>query len=197
MNRKTALLVQLGMMAALIAGAFLYPHELTALLTARPRIYLHAKFLHVLTATLFFGNVVIGTLWEARSLVARRLDVIRHTYETVAWLDAFFTAPLILIAVLTGVTLGTFLGGVFSMGWLTLAFGLFILSGVAWIAVDIPTQARVRRIFSELAPATHDVPRELLRVLRLRLWLNLLAIVPLLIVLYLMVQKPDLSVFHR
>jgi uncharacterized membrane protein len=165
---KRALVVQLGIMSLLIALAFIFPERFTAILKAHPELYLHAKLAHILSATLFFGNVVIGTIWETRSLLSKRLELIRHTYETVAWLDAFFTAPLILVAVLSGLMLGTLLGGVFSMGWLTLAFGLFVLSGLVWVAFDIPTQKRVKRIFAELPAgggAGDEVPEELVRAI--------------------------------
>ena len=63
-----------------------FPHGFEAFLS-RPELYLHAKLAHVLAATLFFGNVVIGTIWETRSLVSKRAEIIRYTYATVAWLE--------------------------------------------------------------------------------------------------------------
>jgi len=86
----------------------------------------------------------------------------------------------------------TVLGGVFSIGWLALALALFVLSGVAWVTLDIPTQYRVKQVFAHLPPDADTVPPELTRLLRFRLRLNLVAIVPLLAVLALMVQQPDL-----
>lgn len=193
MTAKRALLAQLAIMSALVAFAVVAPHRFEALLMNRPSMYLHAKLVHILAATLFFGNVVIGTLWETRALVTRNTVLIRHTYATVAWLDAFFTAPLVLTAVLSGLMLGTMLGGVFSMGWLLLAFGLFALSGLVWVALDIPSQRRAKTLLAALPLATEAVPAELLRLLRFRLGLNVFAILVLLAVLVLMVHKPALS----
>jgi uncharacterized membrane protein len=174
-------------MALFIGAAIAFPHGVERALGAHPELYLDAKLAHILSATLFFGNVVIGTIWETRSLVSRKVGVIRHTYDTVASLDAFFTAPLIVVALTSGMMLATFLGGPFSMGWLTLAFGLFALSGLVWVVVDIPTQRGIKRILA--------APPELQRLLRFRLGLNLFAIVPLLVVFFLMVQKPELPRF--
>jgi uncharacterized membrane protein len=185
------LVVQLAAMATLIACAVLFPQRVTSML-AQPALYLHAKLVHVLCVTLFFGNVVIGTLWETRSLLSHRAEVIRHTYQTVAWLDAFFTAPLILLSVVSGLVLAAGLGGLFAIGWLTLAFALFIGSGVVWIAVDIPTQYQVKRLFAGVPPGADALPPELMRVLRFRLGLNCMAVVPLLVVFALMVHKPRL-----
>ncbi|HEU4411840.1 MAG TPA: DUF2269 family protein [Polyangiaceae bacterium] len=99
---------------------------------------------------------------------------------------------LILLAVLSGLTLATALGGLFSIGWLTVAFGLFLFSGLVWVVADIPTQYRVKRLFAALPPGEGALPPELSRVLWLRLGLNLFAVVPLLVVFLLMVHKPDL-----
>ncbi len=195
MRTRRALAASLALMALFIGAAIAFPHGVERALGAHPELYLDAKLAHILSATLFFGNVVIGTIWETRSLVSRKVGVIRHTYDTVASLDAFFTAPLIVVALTSGMMLATFLGGLFSMGWLTLAFGLFALSGLVWVVVDIPTQRGIKRIFATLSDDASDAPPELLRLLRFRLGLNLFAIVPLLVVFFLMVQKPELPRF--
>lgn len=191
MSTKKVLVFQLVAMALLVAGGALFPRQLTAFI-ARPELYPHAKLAHVLCATLFFGNVVIGTLWEARCLFSERVELVRYTYETVAWLDAFFTAPLVLLSVVSGLALATALGGLFTMGWLLVAFSLFVVSGVVWVAVDVPMQYRVKRLLAEVPPGSERLSPELGRVLRRRLALNVIAIVPLLVVLLLMAHKPEL-----
>ena len=196
MKSRPALAVSLGLMALLIACAIIAPHAFMRVLL-RPELYLHAKFVHVLAVTMFFANVVIGTLWETRALVSQRAEVIRYTYETVAWLDAVFTAPLILLSVLSGLMLAAVRGGLLSMGWLILAFGLFLLSGLVWVSLDIPSQYRVKRMFAAVPAGSATLPPELMGALRFRLRLNLLAILPLLVVFGLMVHKPELPAVQR
>ena len=140
---------------------------------------------------------MIGTLWETRSLMSKNPEVIRHTYQTVVWLDAVFTAPLILISVLSGILLGTVLGGVWSMNWLAAGFTLFLISGGLWVALDIPTQYKANRLFQQVPPGAVTLPPELLRVLRLRVGINLFTILPLLVIFYLMVHKPELAWLSR
>ena len=183
-------------MAAIIAFASIAPHRFVALL-AQPQLYMHAKLAHILTATMFFANVVIGTLWESRSLASGQPNIIRHTYETVRWLDAFLTAPLILVAVVSGLMLATLMGGVFSMGWLVVALALFVASGIVWLAFDIPSQYRVSALFAKMPADAAVVGPELLRVLRFRRTLNIVAIAPLLAVFALMVHKPPVELLAR
>ncbi len=196
MKTRRTLLGSIVVMGLLIAVSVIAPHGVESLLR-RPELYLHAKFVHVLTVSLFLGNVVIGTLWETRSLLSKRAAIIRYTYDTVAWLDAVFTAPLIVLVVVTGLMLGTIDGGVFSLAWLVVAFATFALSGLVWLAFDIPTQYRVKRLFREAPADAAELPAALLRVLRFRVVLNACAVMALLVVLYLMVHKPELPAVQR
>jgi uncharacterized membrane protein len=179
--------------------ALLFPAAFTAWLS-RPELYLHAKFIHVLSVTLFFANAVIGTIWEARSLVCGTPEIIRYTYRTVAWLDAVFTAPLILIAVCSGIMLGTILGGVGSIGWVSTTLFLFGVSGTVWVLLDIPMQYRVNRLFETVEPQCPQLPQPLRRLLWRRMGINFLGMLPLLVGFYLMVHKPAIptvaSWFH-
>ncbi len=181
--------LSLGAMAALTVFAILSPGGFTAAMT-RPSWYLHAKFAHVLSVTLFFANAVIGTLWELRSLHDGRPPIVRYTFRTVAWLDAVFTAPLILIALTSGLMLATTLGGVETLGWVSISLCLFILSGVVWVIADIPMQYRVNRLFDAVAADAVSLPEPLRRLLRFRMLINLMGILPLLVGFYLMVHKP-------
>jgi len=188
---KPVLFFNLSLMFALIAFAYFFPAQFTALIE-RPEFYVHAKFVHILTVTLVFSNAVIGSLWEWRSLVSKRPEIIRHTYRTVAWLDAVFTAPLIFIAVTSGIMLGTILGGVWSMDWLAVAFCLFLFSGGVWLLLDIPSQYKTNRLFAEVPEHANALPKPLVRLLWWRMGLNVFTLVPLLIVFFLMVHKPEL-----
>ncbi len=178
-------------MALLLVYAFFFPKQFLSTME-QPDYYLHAKFTHILCVTLFFANVVIGTLWETRSLLSGKAEVIRFTYETVTWLDAAFTAPLILLSVISGIMLGTILGGVWTIGWLSIAFTLFMACGIFWLVADIPTQYRVNLLFREVAPGARSLPAPLTRLLWLRMGINLASIAPLLFIFYLMIHKPEL-----
>jgi uncharacterized membrane protein len=189
---KTAyvLAVSIFAMATLIGYSLLFPERITAFIE-KPDFYLHAKFVHIVAVTLFFANTVIGTIWETRSLLSKDPAAIRYTYETVLFLDAVFTAPLILVSVCSGIMLGTILGGVWSIGWLSIAFSLFLLSGVLWCVADIPSQYKMKKLFKVLDPKSTELPKPVSRLLWFRMGINLVSIVPLLFIFFLMVFKPD------
>ena len=148
MKSKTVLFIFLFLMAGLIFGALIFPAELQNLLN-RPSLYRHILFLHIFSVSLFFGNAVIGILWELRSLNSGRTDIILHTYDTVSWLDARFSSPLILLSVLSGIMLSIIMGDLWQIGWLSLAFLLFLFSGAVWVLSDIPTQYKIKKTYRE------------------------------------------------
>lgn len=191
MKTKHVLIGSLIVMGGMIAFAALFTAEFIALLN-RPALYGHARFVHIAAVTLFFANAVTGMIWEARSLASGDKRVILHTYATVAWLDARFSSPLIILSVVAGLMLSFIMGDLWEIGWLSAGFVLFLLSGILWVAGDIPTQYRVKRLTAGLDPADEALPGELLKLLRLRWWVSLSGVVPLAVSFALMVYKPDI-----
>ncbi|MBU0926518.1 MAG: DUF2269 domain-containing protein [Spirochaetes bacterium] len=189
MKTKRVLYLFLAIMAALVVAAALYKDAFMAALD-RPELYGHARFAHIAAATIFFANAVVGMLWERRALAVGSKEAVLHTYETVAWLDARLSSPLIVVSLVAGLVMAAPAGDVFEQGWLSWAFALFLFSGAFWVLSDIPTQYRVKRLTAALDPADPVLPAELVRLLRLRWWISLAGVAPLVAVFALMVYKP-------
>lgn len=191
MKTKHVLFIFLSLMAALIVVAALNKDAFMAALN-RPELYGHARFVHIAAATLFFANAAVGMLWERRALASGRKEAILHTYETVAWLDARLSSPLIVLTLVAGLMMAAAAGEIWEIGWLSWAFALFIFSGAFWVLSDIPTQYKVKRLMAALDPADPALPDELVRLLKLRWWISLAGVAPLVAVFALMVYKPAL-----
>ncbi|HOW99502.1 MAG TPA: DUF2269 family protein [Deltaproteobacteria bacterium] len=191
MKTKHLLFASLAIMAGLIAFALLFRDRFLALLN-QPALAVHARFVHIAAATVFFANAAIGMLWERRSLLSGRKEVILQTYETVAWLDARLSSPLIILSLVAGLVLGVTGGGLFETGWLSWSFFLFLFSGIFWVLSDIPTQYKVKRLMAGIDPEDPALPAELIRLLRLRWWISLAGVAPLVVVFLFMVYKPAL-----
>jgi uncharacterized membrane protein len=104
-----------------------------------------------------------------------------------------FSSPLIILSLLSGLSLSFSIGELWQIGWLSLSFLLFILSGVIWIATDIPTQYKVKRMMTQLEQDGQGIPTELTRLLKLRWRIGLLGVLPLAVVFVLMIYKPDIT----
>jgi len=188
---KTILTVFIVIMAGMIGFAVFFQDAFIALLK-QPALHNHTRFLHIAATSLFFANAVVGILWERRSLVSGSKEIILYTYNTVTFLDSLFSAPLIILTLLGGLSLSFNLGDLWHIGWLSVSFLLFLLSGIIWIASDIPTQYRVKQLISCLVQDDQTLPDELVRLLKLRWWISMAGVLPLLAVFVLMVYKPDI-----
>lgn len=189
---KTILAVFLVVMAGMTGFAIFFQETFIALLK-NPDLLRHARFLHIAAISLFFANAVIGIIWERRSLDSGSKEIILHTYNTVTFLDSLFSSPLIILSLLGGLSLSFGLGELWQIGWLSVSFLLFLLSGMIWIASDIPTQYKVKQLLSQLSQEDQQLPAELIKLLKLRWWISLAGVFPLLIVFILMVYKPDIT----
>lgn len=188
---KTIITVFLVIMAGMIGFAVFFQDAFIALLK-QPALHNHARFLHIAATSLFFSNAVVGILWERRGLVSGSKEIILHTYNTVTFLDSRFSSPLIILTLIGGLSLSFNLGDLWHIGWLSVSFLLFLLSGIIWIASDIPTQYRVKQLISRLSQDDQALPDELVRLLKLRWWISMAGVLPLLAVFVLMVYKPDI-----
>lgn len=191
-NTKSVLSVFLVILAGFIVVAVFFKEDLVELLK-NPSLLRHARFLHLAAISLFFANAVIGILWERRSLASRSKEIILHTYNTVTILDSLFSSPLIILSLIGGLSLSFNLGELWQIGWLSVSFLLFMLSGLIWIASDIPTQYRVKQLLASLKTEDQTLPDELIRLLNLRLWISMAGVLPLVVVFVLMVYKPDIT----
>ncbi len=189
---KSILIFSLVVMAFMIGFAILFQDAFVALLK-NPALLVHARFLHIVAISLFFANAIIGIIWERRSLDSGSKEIILHTYNTVTLLDSLFSSPLIILSLLGGLSLSFNLGELWQIGWLSVSFLLFLLSGIIWIVSDIPTQYKVKQLLSRLSEEDQQLPAELISLLKLRWWISMAGVLPLVIVFVLMVYKPDIT----
>ncbi len=188
---KIILFFFLAVMAGIIVLAIISKETFLALMN-QPALIQHARFLHIAAVTLFFSNAVIGMIWERRSLASGSKEIILHTYNTVTLLDSALSSPLIVLSLLGGLSLSFQQGDLFKIGWLSVSFLLFILSGVVWVVSDIPTQYKMKRLLSGIGETDQSLPRELIRVMNLRWWIGIFGTLPLAAAFVLMVYKPDI-----
>ncbi len=192
LRSRAVLIAFLVVMAGMIGFAVFFQDTFISLLK-NPALLRHARFLHIAATALFFSNAVLGMIWERRSLASGSKEIILHTYNTVAFLDALFSSPLIILSLLGGLSLSFNLGDLWQTGWLSVSFLLFILSGVIWMGSDIPTQYKVKRLMLDLGQEGKNISPELIRLLNFRLRIGIAGVLPLLIIFVLMVYKPEIK----
>ena len=116
-------------------------------------IYLSLKFLHIVGAILFLGNITTGVFWKAHADKSRDPAIIAHALDGIIRSDRLFTIPGVLIILAAGIA-AAIVGGLpmLRTEWLAAGFILLSIAGIAFSARIAPLQRRMR----DLARASTD-----------------------------------------
>ena len=92
------------------------------------------KVLHVLSACLFLGNVVVSGTWAFLAERTRNFEVISFSNRLVLITDLMFTLTGALLVVYTGSLMSQRYAGApaESQAWISWSYMLFGLSGAIW-----------------------------------------------------------------
>ena len=108
------------------------------------------KVLHVLSACLFLGNVVVSGTWAFLAERTRNFEVISFSNRLVLITDMLFTLTGALLVVYTGSLMSHRYDAApaASQAWITWSYMLFGLSGLIWALVLVPIQLRQRQLLN-------------------------------------------------
>jgi len=153
-------------------------------------LYIHLRLLHILSATLFVGNIVVSAVWKLRADRTGNPAVAAFAQRLVARTDKLFTGPAAFIVLMTGGMLPTAAGYGFSgQGWIHVGATLFVLSAAIWLFVLIPIQRKQGLMAAEFDEAA-GIPAAYQALTRKwAKWGGIATLLPLL-ALVLMVYKP-------
>ncbi len=147
------------------------------------------RFLHVLGAVLFMGNIIVTAMWMMMAEQSRNEAALRYAVGVVNWADVAFTAPGIFLLLTNGYTMAYAAWGGLTVSWIVTAFALLILSGILWVVCLIPLQNQLLRYANS---GDDTLPSQFYHTLRQwYLWGAIATILPVLS-LVLMALRPQL-----
>ena len=150
------------------------------------------KTLHVISATVLFGTgigIAFFCWFGTRYALARGdLGSLRLVLRFTVLADAVFTAPAIVVQLLTGAVLLNQLGWKWGSPWALTALGLFVFVGACWLPV-VWIQIRLAR-WANQATELSKLPIAFAGLFKLWFVLGTLAFPAVLCLIYLMVTKP-------
>lgn len=146
------------------------------------------KSLHIVGVILFVGNIIVTAWWKTMANRTRNPAIVAFAQRQVAATDWAFTLGGIVLLAIGGYGNAILSGVSFLTPWVLIGNILFIASGLIWIAVLVPLQARLGRMAREFAAAA-SIPDAYWRLERSWLAFGILATVLPLVVVPVMVFK--------
>ena len=153
-------------------------------------IYTVLLYLHIVGATVLFGTGLCIAFFLFIAVRSRDVATIAGTLRTVVVADFVFTAPAVVVQLVTGAALAQELGLPLTTPWIAWALALYGLVGACWLPV-VAIQMRLRRIADAAVAAGRPLPAVFERLYRVWFALGWPAFVGVLGILALMVLKPE------
>jgi uncharacterized membrane protein len=151
--------------------------------------YAIVKWLHIVSSTILFGTELGSAFFMLMANRSRKISWIDFAVRFVVVADWVFTSPAVLIQLATGLYL-VHLGG-YSLTdlWVMSAIGLYVFAGMCWLPV-VWLQIKMRNMVAASISTGQALPD--------RYWayhwgwvrLGTLAFPTVLVIFWLMVQKP-------
>lgn len=152
--------------------------------------YLTARWLHILSSTVLFGTgmgTAFQMVWAMRT---GRVETIHSVASGVVVADWIFTTPAGIIQPLTGVWLIHLAGYDFDAPWLLAVYALYVLAFCCWLPV-VFLQIRLRDLAGEALAKGAPLPAAAHRAYRIWFALGWPAFAALVVVFWLMVNRPE------
>lgn len=146
-------------------------------------LYLLVKLVHILSATVLFGTGMGTAFFMLKAYLSNNEEAMKVTTNTVVMADWLFTAPAVILQLVTGLWLTSRLGIAHDSPWFTAVIALYLFVGLCWLPV-VWIQIRIRNLI-----ANGCRREEYQRLMRLWVALGIPAFTAVVGIFYLMVTK--------
>lgn len=152
--------------------------------------YLLLKWIHILSSTILFGTGIGSAFYMF--MANRRGDIAGIYFATrhVVIADWLFTAPSVIIQLLTGISLAYVMDYPMSQGWVLWALMLYVFAGACWLPV-VWMQIKMRDMAKYALDTGKPLPDRYWAMDKWWITLGSLAFPAIMVVFYLMVYRPN------
>jgi uncharacterized membrane protein len=149
------------------------------------------KTLHVIGVILLLGNVTVTASWKAYADLSGDPVKIAFAVRAVVLADYLWTLSGIALTMIGGYGMAWAAGiPLFEDGWMIWSQALFLIAGLLWMFLIVPSQMRMTRLARAFVPG-EPVPWAYWRESRWWMLWGSIATVPLTVAVYVMIAKPD------
>ena len=153
--------------------------------------FLVLKFIHVVSATIFFGTGLGTAFFMYRAAQSGNPIIVHATASQVVIADWIFTTPAIIIQPATGLMLMELAGYSFLSPWFFTVVALYGLAGLCWIPVVV-LQYRLRNL-ARGHEVSANLPAQFHRLMRTWMFLGVIAFSAVLVLFGLMIFRPGIT----
>ncbi|TQV85417.1 DUF2269 family protein [Aliikangiella coralliicola] len=150
--------------------------------------YLTVKLIHIIAAVVVAGTGSGIAFFMLMAVKSKEPQVIRVICRHVVLADWLFTAPAVVIQLISGLYLMELLGYSFTSPWFAAVISLFIFIGICWLPVII-IQYKLRKLSAEKSFRL-DSSLKFQQLFKRWIFLGIPAFTAILILFWLMVFKP-------
>ena len=154
-------------------------------------LYLVLKWIHILSSVLMVGTGLGSAFYMFFANRSGNVQAQAVVARLVVRADAWFTTPTVFIQPATGLAMAHLAGLPLSTPWVALSLALYGLAGACWLPV-VWLQLRMRDMAEQAAAAGAPLPPRYWQCARWWESLGYPAFIAMVVVFYLMVNKPGL-----
>lgn len=152
-------------------------------------LYLWLKFTHVLSATILFGTGIGTACVMFYGHHTRNVSLIAGIARYVVFADWVFTTSSAVIQLVTGLWMVSLAGYSFSSFWIWGSILGYTIAGLCWLPV-VYLQIKMRDVAIQANATNTSLPEQYYRYFNYWFYLGWPAFISLIIVIYLMTNKP-------
>jgi uncharacterized membrane protein len=153
--------------------------------------YTLARWLHVIGACVLLGTGIGIAFFMVMAHRTGSARLVAHVSETVVVADFVFIATAVVAQPLTGIWLTSLTGLSLSTPWLAMSLALYVLTGLFWLPV-VRIQMRMRDLARKAASDQAMLPQAYRRLYAIWLGCGVPAFCAVLLIIWLMLEKPPL-----
>ena len=154
-------------------------------------LYLTLKWIHIISSMLLVGTGLGSAFYMFFTNRSGNVQAQAVVTRLVVRADWWFTTPTVFVQPATGLAMAYIAGLPLATPWLALSLGLYVLAGICWLPV-VWLQLRMRDMAAVAAAEGGALPPLYWRYARWWEALGYPAFVAMVVVFYLMVNKPGL-----
>ena len=151
--------------------------------------YLGYKTLHIFSLILLFGTGLGSAFYKFMADLEGDVRAIATTNRHVVLADWLFTTPTIIVQPMTGYLMLSQIDLPLTTPWLLVSMVLFVLAGACWLPVVV-LQMRMRDQAQQAVEQNTALPDQYFYYARIWFWLGIPAFIAMVLIVYLMVEKP-------